>query len=184
MTNGYRRGGTYTRNGQQFTRRGTSIKAPRGLGVAAGIGVGAAALFGSGSVLTIGVAVVGVGVVIGWRYRRQLRPITRRVERWASKRMGKSKPKPRYDVFDPFTGRTTKQVQGERQAKRVTRGNGLDYDRTQESKSQDYDAMDEPWNNGCAAGCGGGSFSANCNIPTHRKYASHRYSPYAHRTEL
>jgi hypothetical protein len=94
MTNGYRRGGQYTRNGQTHYRRGASIKAPRPLLVAAGIGIGAAALFGSGSALTIGVAVVGVGAVIGWRYRRQLRPVTRKLERWAGQRMGKRNTRP------------------------------------------------------------------------------------------
>jgi hypothetical protein len=94
MPNGYRQGGTYTRNGKTFTRRGTSIKAPSGVMVAAGIGVGAAALFGTGSALTLGVAVVGVGAVIGWRYRRQLRPVTRKLERWAGKRMGKRNTRP------------------------------------------------------------------------------------------
>jgi hypothetical protein len=127
MSNGYRSGGQVTRNGRTHYRRGTNIKAPRGVMVAAGIGVGAAALFGSGSALTIGVAVVGVGAVIGWRYRRQIRPVTRKVQRWTSKRLSKRKTRPTFDIFDSRDGETLKTVRGERAAKRASRKPGMDY---------------------------------------------------------
>ncbi len=130
MPNGYRVGGTYTRNGRQFTRRGTRIARPSVKLAAVGIAVGAAALFGTGSMLTVTVAAVGITALVCYRYRRPirralrpLRPVGRKAVRWADKRMGKR------EVFNPANGVTIKTVRGERAARRATAGNGRDYAR-------------------------------------------------------
>jgi fatty acid desaturase len=92
MPNGYRRGGTYRRHGKTYRRRGAQIKAP----ARAGLIVGGAAIFAGvagGSTLGSAVLIAGLGVfAVGWvahRYRRQLRPVGRKLERWATKRQPK-----------------------------------------------------------------------------------------------
>lgn len=96
MPDGYRRGGQVTRNGRTFHRRGTRIAPRRGLMVLAGSAVAvtwlAPGIIGTPALLAVG-AVVGVGMV-AWRYRRHLRPVTRRLTRWAEKRYGSRNTRP------------------------------------------------------------------------------------------
>lgn len=99
MSNGYRRGGSYTRNGRTFQRRGTSIKGPSPKAMAIGVAVGAAALFGTGSGATVAVATVGIAAIVCWKYRRPLgralRPVVRKAKRQVSKsRKSKTSSKP------------------------------------------------------------------------------------------
>ena len=101
MPNGYRVGGTYTRNGRQFQRRGTRIARPGMKLAVLGIAVGAAALFGTGSAMTFTLAAVGITALVCYRYRRPirralrpLRPAGRRIVRWADKRMSRRNTRP------------------------------------------------------------------------------------------
>ncbi len=81
MPNGYRRGGTYTRNGRTFTRRGTRIAGPSTGVVVAGVAFSAAALLGTGSALTVTVAAVGITALVCYRYRRPIARAWRSVQR-------------------------------------------------------------------------------------------------------
>lgn len=90
MPDGYRRGGHYrTRSGATAYRRGTRIKTGRrDLLVLGGVLVAATALTGGslvGSpVLLAGILTAVVGVAV-YRNRRRLRPVGRKLLRWADK---------------------------------------------------------------------------------------------------
>lgn len=94
MPDGYRRGGSYTRNGRTFQRRGAKIKG-RGLLVGAGVLIGFTALTGGslvGSpVLIASVAVVAVGALV---YRHRRSPVMLRLNRWANPRYQKRNTRP------------------------------------------------------------------------------------------
>lgn len=88
MPNGYRRGGSYTRNGRQHYRHGTRIASPGLLGVAGGV-VAITALTGGslvGSPVLIALTGTALLGLVAWRYRRQLAPVGRRMLRWADTR--------------------------------------------------------------------------------------------------
>lgn len=91
MPNGYRRGGTVSRGGRTHYRRSTSIRGVSRLqaGVLVVGVIGVTALTGgtlSGSVgLTMAVASVVAGMLV-YRNRRRLRPVGRKLVRWAEGR--------------------------------------------------------------------------------------------------
>lgn len=89
MPNGYRRGGSYTRGGKTFQRRGAKIKHPVGLYAFAGVSVFAMWQIGapvlSNPVALGAVLAVGVGIVV-WKNRKRLRPIMQPIARGIEQR--------------------------------------------------------------------------------------------------
>lgn len=143
MPNGYRRGGQVTRGGRSFYRRGARIEVGQQLRTLHRM-VGVLALVSvSATVAAPSLAMVGCSAfLVGWwgaawlvRHPHARRRLAQPVVRWADRRMSRRNTRPvvlartpkTFDVFDPVTGRTTKQTHSEWQAKRLTKGNGLDY---------------------------------------------------------
>lgn len=95
MPNGYRRGGSYSRGGRTFYRRGTRIKAPVGLLAVAGTAIALSTITGgsliSSPVLVGAVVAVGIGYLV-YRNRARLRRVGKKLDQWAQK---KAKTHPR-----------------------------------------------------------------------------------------
>lgn len=97
MSDGYRRGGSYTRNGRTYQRQGARIGPRKALYATAATGITFAALTGGalvGSPVLVAFGVCALLGYVGYRNRRRLRPVTRRLVQVAERRYGKRNTRP------------------------------------------------------------------------------------------